>query len=71
MKNNIQAPFNSSIQASQYELFCEDGYEFVDNKGDTIIVGLDRDDDVSCPWKPHTIEINVNGDMVYHYSSST
>lgn len=71
MKNNIQAPFNSSIQASQYELLCEDGYEFVDDKGDTVIVGLDPEVALSCPWKPHTIEINVNGDMVYHYSSST
>ena len=50
MKNSIQAPFNSSIQARQYELLCEDGYEFVDDKGDIIIVGLDHDVALSCDW---------------------
>jgi hypothetical protein len=71
--------FNSYIQAKQYERLCGEGYEYLEDKGDTIVVGLDRDvpfisidgldHDVasSCEWRAHTVEINVNGDMVYHY----
>jgi len=57
--------FSSIIQASHYERLREEGYEYVDDKGDTVIVGL--------PslhyewWRPHTVEIKVTGDMVYHY----
>ncbi len=64
MKNTIDAP----TQASQEKRLSEDGYEYVGNKGDTIIVGLDHDVALSCDWRPHTIEINVDGTLVYHYS---
>lgn len=59
--------FNSNIQASQYERLRQEGYEYVNDKGDSIVVGLDHDVALSCKWLAHTVEINSNGDMIYHY----
>lgn len=59
--------FSSTIQTIQYDRLREEGYEYVDDKGDTIIVGLDHDVALSCEWLAHTVEINSNGDMIYHY----
>jgi GT2 family glycosyltransferase len=61
------ANFCSSLQAIQYDRLRAEGYEYVDDKGDTIIVGLDHDVALSCEWLAHTVEINSNGDMIYHY----
>jgi hypothetical protein len=59
--------FSSIIQASHYERLREEGYEYVEDKGDTVIVGLDHDVALSSEWRPHTVEIKATGDMVYHY----
>jgi len=59
--------FCSNLQASQYERLRQEGYEYVNDKGDSIVVGLDYDVALSCKWRAHTVEINSNGDMVYHY----
>jgi len=61
------ANFSSYIQASQYERLRQEGYEYMNDKGDSIVVGLDHDVALSCKWRAHTVEINSNGDMVYHY----
>jgi hypothetical protein len=49
MKNTIDAP----TQASQEKRLSEDGYEYVGNKGDTIIVGLDHDVAPTCSRSIH------------------
>ena len=59
--------FSSNSQASQYERLRQEGYEYVDDKGGSIIVSLDHDVALSCEWRAHTVEINSTGDMIYHY----